>query len=248
MPLVQVRTANNSDSLRLIIIDNRYLRAMKLPKAGTIEIAPSILSADFARLAEEIAVVESAGIRIVHLDVMDGHFVPNITIGPPVIAKLRKCSGLVFDAHLMISEPEKHTEAFAEAGADHITFHIEVAEQPQKLIDKLHKLGCSAGICLNPETPLESIEGVAGLCDMVLVMTVRPGFGGQAFMPEAAKKIVRLREIVGPDIRIEVDGGIDPQTTQTVVSYGADTLVAGNAIFSKTDRIAAITAIREAAG
>ena len=220
---------------------------MRLPKAGTIEIVPSILSADFARLAEEIAMVESAGVSMVHLDVMDGHFVPNITIGPPVIAKLRKCSSLVFDTHLMISEPGKYAERFIEAGADHITFHIEVADEPQRLIDKLHNVGCSAGICLNPETPVEAIEGVGPLCDMVLVMTVRPGFGGQEFMTEAAKKISRVREIVGPDIRIEVDGGIDTQTTPIVVSYGADTLVAGNAIFAKTDRIAAINAIREAA-
>jgi len=221
---------------------------MRLPKAGTVEIVPSILSADFARLAEEIAVVESAGVSMVHLDVMDGHFVPNITIGPPVIAKLRKCSRLVFDAHLMISEPNKYYEQFIEAGANHITFHIETANQPLKLIDKLHDLGCSAGICLNPETPVEAIESVGPLCEMVLVMTVRPGFGGQEFMPEAAKKINRIRDIVGPDIRIEVDGGIDPRTTPIVVSYGADTLVAGNAIFAKKDRIAAINAIRKAAG
>jgi len=219
---------------------------MRLPKAGTIEVAPSVLSADFARLADEIAEITSAGVKMVHLDVMDGHFVPNITIGPPVIAKLRKESDLVYDAHLMISEPAKYIEPFAEAGADHITFHIEVTENPQKLIDRLHDLGCSAGICLNPETPVEAVESVAPLCDMVLVMTVHPGFGGQAFMPEAAKKIVRVRELVGPNVRVEVDGGIDPQTTPTVVSYGADTLVAGNAIFSKTDRIAAINAIREA--
>jgi ribulose-phosphate 3-epimerase len=147
----------------------------------------------------------------------------------------------------MISEPGKYAERFIEAGADHITFHIEVADEPQRLIDKLHNLGCSAGICLNPETPVEAIEGVGPLCDMVLVMTVRPGFGGQEFMTEAAKKISRVREIVGPDIRIEVDGGIDTQTTPIVVSYGADTLVAGNAIFAKADRIAAINAIREAA-
>jgi ribulose-phosphate 3-epimerase len=220
---------------------------LRLPKAGTIEIAPSILDADFAKLADEIAQVESAGVSMVHLDVMDGHFVPNITIGPPVIAKLRKCSGLVFDTHLMISEPAKYAERFVEAGADHITFHIEAADRSDKLIDRLHKLGVTAGICLNPETPVGAIEKIAPLCDMVLVMTVRPGFGGQKFMPKAAKKIARIREIVGPDIRIEVDGGIDPQTTPIVVSYGADTLVVGNAIFSKPDRIAAIKAIRQAA-
>ncbi len=220
---------------------------LRLPKAGTIEIAPSILDADFAKLADEIAVIESAGVSMVHLDVMDGHFVPNITIGPPVIAKLRKVSNLVFDSHLMISEPAEYAERFVEAGANHITFHIEAAEEPKKLIDRLHELGCTAGICLNPETPVEAIEAVAPLCDMVLVMTVHPGFGAQEFVPEAAKKIIKVREIVGPDIRVEVDGGIDAQAAPIVVSYGADTLVAGNAIFSKSDRIAAINAIREAA-
>jgi len=220
---------------------------LRFPKAGTIEIAPSILSADFAKLADEISIVESAGVNIVHLDVMDGHFVPNITIGPPVIAKLRKYSDLVFDSHLMISEPARYAERFVEAGVDHITFHIEATNEPEKLIDKLHELGVTAGVCLNPETPVESIEKVAPLCDMVLVMTVHPGFGAQKFMPEAAKKIVQVREIVGPEIRVEVDGGVDSTTTSIVVSYGADTLVAGNAIFSKTDRIAAIEAIREAA-
>ena len=221
---------------------------MRLPEPGTIEIAPSILSADFARLADEIALIESAGVSIVHLDVMDGHFVPNITIGPPVIAKLRKVSRLVFDAHLMISEPAKYAKAFVEAGADHITFHIEAADEPKKLIDRLHELGVTAGITLNPQTPVEAIEAVAPLCDMVLVMTVNPGFAAQEFMPEAAKKIARIREILGRQIRIEVDGGIDPQTAPIVASYGADTLVAGAAIFAKPDRIAAINAIRAAIG
>ena len=219
---------------------------MRLPRAGTIEVAPSVLSADFARLADEIGQITAAGVKIVHLDVMDGHFVPNITIGPPVIAKLRKVSDLVFDAHLMISEPAEYAERFVEAGADHVTFHIEAADEPIAIIDKLHELGRTAGICLNPDTPVEAIAEVAPLCDMVLVMTVHPGFGGQKFMPEAAKKIAQIRQMVGPDIRIEVDGGIDPQTVPIVVSYGADTLVAGNAIFGKSDRIAAINAIRRA--
>jgi len=219
---------------------------MRLPKTGTIEVVPSILDANFARLADEIATIESAGVNILHLDVMDGHFVPNITIGPPVIAKLRKCTNLVFDSHLMISEPAKYAERFVEAGVNHITFHIEAAHKPKKLIDRLHELGVTAGICLNPETPVDKIEAVAPLCDMVLVMTVHPGFGGQKFMPEAAKKVSKVKEIVGSEIRIEVDGGIDPQTTPLVVSYGADTLVAGRAIFSKSDHAAAINAIREA--
>jgi ribulose-phosphate 3-epimerase len=221
---------------------------MRLPKAGTIEIAPSILSADFAKLADEIAQVESAGVKILHLDIMDGHFVPNITMGPPVIAKLRKYSDLVFDSHLMISEPSRYADSFIEAGVDHISFHIEAEKEPEKLIEKLHESGITAGITLNPDTPVEAIEKVAGLCDMILVMTVHPGFGGQKFIPQAAEKIIRIREIVGPDIRIEVDGGVSVETASKVVSYGADTLVAGNAIFSKTDRIAAIKAIQEAAG
>ncbi len=217
-----------------------------LPKPGTIEIVPSILSADFARLAEEIAVVASAGIQMIHLDVMDGHFVPNITIGPPVIAKLRKHSDLLFDTHLMISEPDRYAAAFAKAGANNITFHIEAADEPGQLVDRIHDLGCTAGITLNPETPVESIEKVAPLCDMVLVMTVHPGFGGQTFIDEAARKVIAIRKMVGPNIRVEVDGGIDSKTTPIVVSYGADTLVAGNAIFGKPDRIAAIGAIRAA--
>jgi len=240
------KTVRQNAYQEMSIASNKDKSDLRLPKAGTIEIAPSILSADFARLADEIAQVESAGVNIVHLDVMDGHFVPNITIGPPVIAKLRKYSRLVFDSHLMISEPAKYAEHFVEAGANHITFHIEAADDPERLIDKLHKLGVTAGICLNPGTAVEAVESVAPLCDMVLVMTVNPGFGAQKFMPEAAKKISQIREIVGPEIRIEVDGGIDPQTTSIVVSYGADTLVAGNAIFSKSDRVAAINAIREA--
>jgi ribulose-phosphate 3-epimerase len=198
------------------------------------------------KLADEIAVVASAGVRMLHLDVMDGHFVPNITIGPPVIAKLRKHSDLFFDSHLMISDPARYVEAFAKAGVDNITFHIEVADEPERLVDRIHELGCTAGITLNPGTPVESIRKVAPLCDMVLVMTVEPGFGGQEFMDDAARKVIAVREIVGPDIRIEVDGGIDPDTTPIVVSYGADTLVAGNAIFGKPDRRAAIEAIREA--
>jgi ribulose-phosphate 3-epimerase len=214
-----------------------------LPKTGTIEVVPSILSADFASLASEIGQVAAAGVKMVHLDVMDGHFVPNITIGPPVVAKLRKHSNLFFDTHLMITDPEKYAPEFVKSGSNHISFHIEATKQPEKLIDKLHKMGASAGVTLNPETPLESIEKVAPLCDMILVMTVHPGFGGQSFIGDAAKKCIKLREIVGPNIRIEVDGGIDPKTAPIVVSYGADTLVAGNAIFSKSDRAAAIKAI-----
>lgn len=217
---------------------------MKLPKAGTVEINPSILSADFAQLADELAVIEKAGVKMVHLDVMDGHFVPNITIGPPVVAKLRQHCKLFFDCHLMITDPRKFAPAFVKAGANHLTFHIEVEKKPTELIKMLHDSGVSAGLCLNPETPVRTIEKFAHLCDMILVMTVHAGFGGQKFIHYAAKKIIAVRKIVGPDIRVEVDGGINDKTAPLVVGYGADTLVAGHAIFSKKDRIAAINALR----
>jgi ribulose-phosphate 3-epimerase len=216
---------------------------LQLPKAGTIEIAPSILSADFANLASEIAEVESAGVKMIHLDVMDGHFVPNITIGPVVISKLRRCSKLVFDTHLMITDPEKYAEKFVAAGSNHITFHIETVDKPKKFVDYLHGLGVTAGVTLNPETDVESIKEVCRYCEMVLVMTVHPGFGGQEFMDSAAGKCQRIRQWAGPEVRIEVDGGINATTAKAAIEYGADTLVAGHAIFSKPDRKAAIEAI-----
>lgn len=215
----------------------------RLPESGTIEIAPSILSSDFANLASEIADVASAGVKMVHVDVMDGHFVPNITVGPAVVANIRKHTDLVLDTHLMITDPETYAEKFIEAGSDHITFHIETVDRPVEFVEHLHGLGASAGVTLNPDTPVESIEEVVPFCDMVLVMTVFPGFGGQKFIESAAKKCTRVREIGGEKIRIEVDGGIDPVTAPVVVGYGADTLVAGNAIFGKDDRRKAIEEI-----
>jgi ribulose-phosphate 3-epimerase len=217
---------------------------MKLPKAGTIEINPSILSADFAQLANELAVIAKAGVKMVHLDIMDGHFVPNITIGPPVVEKLRMHSKLFFDCHLMITDPRKYAPVFIKAGANNITFHIEVEKQPADLIKMIHDKGASAGLCLNPETPVKTIEKYAHLANMILIMTVHAGFGGQKFIHYAAKKIKDVRKLVGPDIRVEVDGGINTKTTPLVVGFGADTLVAGHAIFSKKDRIAAINALR----
>lgn len=219
-----------------------------LPKAGTLEIAPSILSADFANLATEIAQVTAEGIEVVHLDVMDGHFVPNITIGPPVVKWIRKCTDAVLDTHLMITEPEKYAPEFIKAGADHITFHIETVDDPTGFVKQLHDAGVTVGVTLNPETPVDSIEKVAPLCEMVLVMTVHPGFGGQSFIDEAAQKCIRVREIVGPDIRIEVDGGIDSETIGIVCDYGADTFVAGNAIFGQPDRGKAVASLRQSLG
>jgi len=221
---------------------------LKLPPAGTIEIAPSVLSSDFARLADEVAEVEAAGVKMIHLDVMDGHFVPNITIGPTIIKNLRKYSKLCFDAHLMITDPDKYADRFLEAGVNNLTFHIETTSAPEELIKRIHGAGASAGVTLNPDTLVDSIERVAPLCDMVLVMTVNPGFGAQSLIESAAQKCIRVRQVVGPVIRIEVDGGINKDTVGRVVSYGADTLVAGNAIFAQKDRKAAIKALRAACG
>ena len=221
---------------------------MRLPRTGTIEIVPSVLAADFGHLAAEVAEVEAAGVKMIQFDIMDGHFVPNISFGPPIVAALRTHSLLAFDVQLMISEPHKYVERFVDAGADHVTFHIETVSDPLELVDELHKMGVTAGVALNPETDVMRIVDVAPYCELVLVMTVHPGFGGQSFLHEAARKVIAIRAMVGPGIRVEVDGGIDSETTPIVVSYGADTLVAGNAIFGKSDRIAAIGAIRAACG
>ncbi len=218
----------------------------KLPKTGTFEIVPSILSADFANLASEISEVTAEGIEVVHLDIMDGHFVPNITLGPPVVKWIRNCTNAVLDTHLMISDPQTYAPEFIKAGADHITFHIETVDEPIEFVKVLHDLGVTAGVTLNPKTPVQTIEKVAPHCEMVLVMTVQPGFGGQSFMDDAAQKCRRVREIVGPDIRIEVDGGIYPETIVTARDYGADTFVAGNAIFGQDDRREAIQQLQAA--
>jgi ribulose-phosphate 3-epimerase len=224
----------------------RIMRTRHLPKAGTLEIAPSILSADFANLESEIAQMTTEGIRVVHLDVMDGHFVPNITFGPPVVSWIRKSTDAVLDTHLMITDPEKYAPAFIKAGADHITFHIETANDAVGFVNYLHDQGVTAGVTLNPKTPVETIEKVAPHCDMVLVMTVQPGFGGQSFMDDVCGKCRRIRELVGPKVRIEVDGGIGPETIAVARDYGADTFVAGNAIFGKTNRSEAIAELRQA--
>ncbi len=220
---------------------------MRLPEPGTIQIAPSILSADFTWLSDEIQVVKSAGLDIVHLDVMDGHFVPNITFGPPVVAQIRQCTDLVLDCHLMITDPAQYIEPFIDAGVDHITFHIETTDSPKQLIDLIHDRGCSAGLCIKPKTPVDRIRDLAPRCDMILIMTVEPGFGGQELIPNTLDKIRHVRDIVGPNVRIEVDGGIYPSTANSVVKNGADTLVAGNAIFGQKDRSTAIQAILAAA-
>ncbi len=204
-------------------------------------IAPSILSADFGKINEEIALVESK-VDLIHVDVMDGRFVPNITIGPPVVKKLKSSKPL--DCHLMIVEPEKFVEEFVKAGAASITVHVEACPHLHRVIQQIKSCGVKAAVALNPATSLNSIEDVLDELDMVLLMTVNPGFGGQTFIESVLPKISKLRKLK-PNLDIEVDGGINLDTVQKVVKAGANVLVAGNAIFGQTDRKKAIQELKE---
>ncbi|RYE81575.1 MAG: ribulose-phosphate 3-epimerase [Myxococcales bacterium] len=215
-----------------------------------VRIAPSILSADFTRLGEEVRAAEEAGADWIHFDVMDGRFVPNLTFGPPVLKAVRKVTKLPLDVHLMIVEPERYLEDFAEAGADGMTVHVEASPHLQRTLRRIRELGKRAGVVLNPHTPEEVLRYVLGDIDLVLVMSVNPGFGGQAFLPEVLPKVAAIRKMIDDaklPIDLEIDGGINPETAPLAIAAGARVLVAGSAVFGQADRAAAIKALRQGA-
>ena len=215
----------------------------------TVEIAPSILSADFARLGEEIQAVEKAGADVLHVDVMDGHFVPNITVGLPVVKGLARVTQLPIDAHLMISDPGLYAEQFVKAGARMVSVHVEADPHLHRTIMSIKSAGAQAGAVINPATPVESLQEILEFVDYVLIMSVNPGFGGQKFISTALDKVRRLRQMIdhrGLPVRIEIDGGIDLKNIQQVVEAGAEIIVAGSAVFGAKDPGQAVRELREA--
>jgi ribulose-phosphate 3-epimerase len=221
-----------------------------MASASSVEIAPSILAADFATLGDAIRAVERGGARILHVDVMDGHFVPNISIGVPVVASLRKATQLTLDVHLMIESPERYIDAFAEAGADMISVHQEATPHLHRAVHAIKEHGRKAGVVVNPGTPVSTLTEVLPEVDYVLVMSVNPGFGGQSFIPGAIDKIAQLRQMrsgYARTFRIEVDGGIGPGTVASVVRAGAEILVAGTSVFRSPDPAAAVRELQRLA-
>ncbi|MBI0578448.1 ribulose-phosphate 3-epimerase [Neobacillus cucumis] len=212
-----------------------------------VKIAPSILSADFSKLGEEILAVEKAGADYIHVDVMDGHFVPNITIGPLIVEAIRPVTKLPLDVHLMIENPDQYIETFVKAGADIITVHVEACRHLHRTIHHIKSLGIKAGVVLNPATPVETIQHIIADVDMVLLMSVNPGFGGQKFIPEVLPKIKKVKELAeqkGRKLEIEIDGGVNPETAKLCIEAGANVLVAGSAVYNEDDYARAISTIR----
>jgi ribulose-phosphate 3-epimerase len=217
--------------------------------ARPIQIAPSILSSDFARLADEIAAVERAGADLLHIDVMDGHFVPNLTVGPPIVEAVRKVTKLPLDVHLMITNADAFIPEFARAGADYLTVHVEACPHLHRTIQSIKELGVKAGVTLNPATPVHTLQEILPDVDLVLIMSVNPGFGGQKFIPSCLAKVKAVRQMldrIGSHALLEVDGGVKAENAAQVLEAGADVLVAGSAIFSGSDYTANIAALRTA--
>jgi len=210
-------------------------------------IAPSLLACDFARVGQEIDRIIAGGADVVHVDVMDGHFVTNLSMGPPVVESIRKYTDAPLDVHIMVTDPAYYIERFADAGADSITFHVEATDEPLKLIGRLHELGLGAGVSVRPATGADALADVAHAADMVLVMTVEPGYGGQAFMTDMLDKIRDVRAMLRHDQRIEVDGGIDATTVAWCARAGADVFVAGSSVFGAADIGAAVVGLRNSA-
>lgn len=229
------------EEIELEMPDNVILHPPHLPL-----IAPSILAADFAKLGAEAADVERCGADLLHIDIMDGHFVPNLTMGPDIVMALARSCGLMQDVHLMVSNPDEHVDSFAQAGAKNLTFHIEVRHDASALdlIKRIHDLGCTAGVSLNPVTPVEALRPVMQAADMILVMSVVPGFTGQSFMPEVLEKVKFLRHELGAHQRLQIDGGIGIRTAHQALEAGADVLVAGAAVFRNPERAQTIKLLR----
>jgi ribulose-phosphate 3-epimerase len=204
-------------------------------RAGAPLVLPSLLLCDFGHLADEVQRLAAAGVRGVHLDVMDGHFVPNLSYGLPVVEAVRRACDLVVDVHLMISDPHRYVRQFYDAGADVITFHAEATDHRRELVAEIHELGAAAGVAINPGTPIDVLADCLDACDVVLVMSVEAGFGGQAFNPLALEKLATLRKTVAPTVLLEVDGGVNGQTIRNCTASGADLLVVGSAIFKSDD-------------
>ncbi len=232
--------------------ENKQKTLAQLPLAGThgAYLAPSLLAADFANPGQQLKDAETAGAEIAHIDIMDGHFGPNLSMGPGIVEAIRPVSGMVFDVHLMLSEPGRYVETFAKAGADHITIHVESEGNIAEIISHIHELGCSAGITLRPGTPVESLYPYLPMVEMALVMTVEPGFGGQSFMAAQLPKVTALRawaDKAGKLLHVEVDGGIKASNVASVVAAGANMLVAGSSVFNKKANVAdSVNAIRAA--
>jgi len=218
---------------------------------SAVRIAPSILSADFARLADEVACVAAGGADLLHVDVMDGHFVPNLTVGPPIVEALRKVTTLPLDVHLMMTNPDAFIADFAEAGATYLTVHVEACPHLHRTVQSIKERGVKAGVTLNPATSLTTVEEIIGEADLLLVMSVNPGFGGQQFIPAVLEKIIRARQLLargGSAALLEVDGGVKVDNAARIIEAGADILVAGSAIFGSPDYAGVIQALRQAAG